>query len=119
MGRKPIGRKAMTAAERQRRRREKLRKEKLKLGRKAERERKRLKAAEDYIPAPPGITYWVKVQVGGREIWQPKTHPLPSMYWHELRDEDLRSLIEQATRELDYRQRTGRRGTSSGLLVCE
>jgi hypothetical protein len=57
MGRKPIGKKAMTAVERQQRRRKRLRKEKLKLGTKALKEKKRLKAAQDYIPAPPGSTY--------------------------------------------------------------
>jgi hypothetical protein len=104
MGRKPIGRKAMTATERQRRRRKRLRKEKLKAGKKAERERRLLKEAEDYIPTPPGLTYWVKVQVSGREILQPTTQPLAAMRWRELRDEDLQSLIEQARRELDRRR---------------
>jgi hypothetical protein len=43
------------------------------------------------------------VRVGDRELLQPKTQPLPSMYWHELRDEDLHSLIEQANKELARR----------------
>jgi hypothetical protein len=103
MGRKPVNRKAMTDAERQRRRRKRLRAEKLKLGRQAEKERCLLKAAEDYIPMPPGITYWVRVRVGDRDVLQPTTHPLPSVSWHELRDEDLYSLIDQARRELERR----------------
>jgi hypothetical protein len=93
----------MTPAERQRRRRKRLRKEQLKLGRKAERERRRLKEAKRYIPMPPGLTYWVKVRVGDREILQPTTVPLPSAHWHEFRDEDLRYLMERARRELERR----------------
>jgi hypothetical protein len=118
MGRKPIGKKAMTAAERQRRRRARLRKEKLKLGCKAEKERKHLKAAERYIPTPPGITHWIKVRVGDREVWSPTTQPLPSMRWDQLRDEDLRSLIEQAQMELNRRAGVGK-GPGGGIGVCE
>jgi hypothetical protein len=103
MGRKPVGKKAMTDTERQRRRRKKVRKEKLKLGAKAEKEKKRLKSADDYIPTPPGITYWYRVEVGGRTIWAPTTQPLAGMKWGELRDEDLRSLIERASHELACR----------------
>jgi hypothetical protein len=106
MGRKPAGKKAMSAAERQRRRRKKLRKEKLKLGWKAENEKKRLAAAKTYIPMPPGVTYWEKVQVEGKTIFSPKTQPLPSMYWSELRDEDLHCVIEQAQKELARRKKT-------------
>lgn len=94
----------MTPAGRQRRRRERLRKEQLKLGRKAERERKRLKAAKSYIPSPPGVTYWVKVRVGDQEIMQPTTLPLPSMRWRELSNEDLLSLLEQVCQEIERRQ---------------
>jgi hypothetical protein len=116
MGRKPVGKKAMTDAERQRRRRKKLRKEKLKLGRKAEKERKRLEAAKKYIPVPPGITYWVEVEVNGRKLWQPKTQPLPSMRWEELREEDLRYLIERAREELECR-RLGIPNHHSGMSI--
>jgi hypothetical protein len=106
MGRKPVGKKAMTAAERQQRRRKKLRRQKLKLARKAEKEKTLLKNRQDYVPTPPGITYWVKVHIEGREILQPTTHPLPSMYWRELRDEDLHSVIDQAQKELARRRTT-------------
>ncbi|HJZ89692.1 MAG TPA: hypothetical protein VKE40_02395 [Gemmataceae bacterium] len=75
MGRKPVGKKAMTDAERQRRRRKRLRKEKLKLGKKALREQERLKAAEEYIPTPPGVTYFrelvVQTAEGERTVWVP------------------------------------------------
>jgi hypothetical protein len=103
MGRKPTGKKAMTDAERQRKRRKKLRKEKLALGAKAEKEKARLKEAEGYMPMPPGVTWWRKVRVGGAEILQPLTQPLPGVYWHELRDEDLNFLITAAQSELDRR----------------
>src|ERR1700756_3776800 len=83
MGRKPIGKKAMTDAQRQESRRKRLRKEKLKLGAKAEKEKKRLKNGDNYIPTPPGITYYVKVRVEGRDLWAPTTQPLASMKWDE------------------------------------
>lgn len=111
----------MTAAERQRRRRKRFRKEKLKLGRKAERERHLLEAAERYIPIPPGITYWFKVRLAdGREIWQPTTQPLPSLRWYELRDEDLHALVERAGRELEGRRLRGEagRGAAAGGLMA-
>jgi hypothetical protein len=117
MGRKPVGKKAMTDAERQRRRRKKARKEKLKLGKKAERERKRLKQAETYLPTPPGISYWVRVCVEGREVWTPKTQPLASVKWAELRDEDLRSLIKQAGRELECRAKGVANLNQGGVCV--
>jgi hypothetical protein len=63
MARPPIGKRATTPAERQRRRRKRLRKEKLALGWRAENERRRLKKAETYIPMPPGITYWREIEV--------------------------------------------------------
>jgi hypothetical protein len=69
----------MTAAGRQRRPRKRFRKEKLKPGRQAERERRLLEYVEPCIPAPPGVTYRVKVQVGDRVMWQPTTQPLPSV----------------------------------------
>ena len=79
MPRAPIGKRAMTPAERQqkrRKRRKRLKKEKLALGRKAERQRQLLKAADDYLPTPPGITYWRKVTVvtpqGERDVWSPE-----------------------------------------------
>ena len=50
MARKPIGKVAMTPAERQRRRRKRLKAEQLKTATKAERKRQRLKNAAGYIP---------------------------------------------------------------------
>jgi hypothetical protein len=118
MGRKPVGKKAMTDAERQRRRRKKARKEKLKLGKKAEKEKKRLKNADDYIPTPPGITYWYRVQVGERTLWAPTTQPLASVKWGELREEDLRCLIEMAGRELECRAKGVANVNGGGVSVC-
>jgi hypothetical protein len=121
MGRSPIGTKAMTAAERQRRRRKRLRKEKLKLGRKAERERRLLKAAEAYIPVPPGITYWRQVPVqtaaGEREIWASTTRPLSAVHWGHLSGADLDALGDHLRREVERRW-TGRGpGGGGGVAV--
>jgi hypothetical protein len=84
-------------------------------------ERHRLKLAEEYIPTPPGVTYWVRVQVGDRQIWQPTTQPLPSMRWHDLRDEDRHALIGQARKELEGRARRGeawKETAIGGVMVC-
>ena len=104
MPRAPIGKRAMTPAERQQKRRKRrnrlkrLKKEKLALGRKAERQRQLLKAADDYLPTPPGITYWRKVAVvtpqGERDVWSPKSRPLPSIEMHALDDGNLVNLID-------------------------
>ncbi|OAI51860.1 hypothetical protein AYO44_16875 [Planctomycetaceae bacterium SCGC AG-212-F19] len=103
MGRKPKGRKAMTDAERQRRRRKRLRSEKLKLGRKAERQKKWLKTAGDYIPTPPGITYWEKVTIrttdGERTLWQPKTRPAAAVEWNDAEDTDVLAVLEATLQE--------------------
>jgi hypothetical protein len=102
MPRPPIGKRAMTPAERQRRRRKKLRKEKLALGSRAENERRRLKAAETYMLMPPGITYWREVEVltadGPRKILTPTTKPLPSLQVSDLDDSDVIQLLRQLTR---------------------
>jgi hypothetical protein len=58
MPRHPIGKKAMSPAERQRRRRKKLAKQALARMSNSERLEKQ---ARTYIPMPPGITYWVRV----------------------------------------------------------
>src|SRR5262249_21877781 len=64
--------------------------------RKAERQRKRLKAAESYVPTPPHITFWKQATIltadGERESWQPVKRPLATMNWEDLGDEDLDSL---------------------------
>jgi hypothetical protein len=57
-GRPPIGKKAMTPAERQRRRRKKLAKKKSHAIAKKLGLQKRAKLAALYNPVPPGITYW-------------------------------------------------------------
>ena len=62
-GRPPIGKKAMTAAERQRRRRKKAAKVKTLAQMKLWATKKREEYAKDYTPAPPGITYWRYRQV--------------------------------------------------------
>lgn len=121
MGRKPVGKKAMTAAERQRRRRKRLRSAKLKLGKKALRQKKLLEAGEQYIPTPPGVTYWRRVTIrtvdGDRTFWQPTTRPLAAMAWGELTDADLDALREHLDREVRKR-RTGR-GLGGGGGVME
>ena len=98
----------MTAAERQQKRRKRLRKEQgAELSRKM-RLKARQKAAEHYIPTPPGITYWRKVPIitadGQREpgvpptgpviMWQPKTRPLASCET-DLEDDDIRALLRR------------------------
>ena len=56
--------------------------------------------AEQYIPYPPGITYWRKVTLRAgetTEIMQPKTQLLPSIAG-DLEDDEVRSLLEQITK---------------------
>jgi hypothetical protein len=108
MARKPIGKVAMTPAERQRRRRKRLKAEQLKTATKAERQRKRLKNAAGYIPTPPGITYWHKVVVvtpeGEKECWAPTTQPYPSVDLHEfVEDGDIKALLRALAREANRR----------------
>lgn len=123
MGRKPLKKKAMTAAERQARHRKKVRKEELELGKKAEREKKRIEEGRNYIPTPPGVTYWQKKKVvlatgEIEEKYYPVTRPLASMHWHELTDADLDALQQCLEREREGR-RNGRRGAGGGGLgVC-
>lgn len=109
MGRKPLKKKAMTDAERQARRRKKVRDEKLKTGRKAEAQKKLLKAATQYVPCPPGITYYeeitAKLEDGTfRKVWVPKQRPLATVDWRELSDADLEELIATATERLRRRR---------------
>lgn len=122
MGRKPIGKRPMTDAERQQRRRKKLRKAKLKLGKKAIREKKLAAAANEYIPTPPGITYWRRVKVqtvaGERIIWQPTTRPLASVNWSELTEDDLATLAEHLESEKKRRQKGSGLAVGGGVGVC-
>ena len=124
MGRKPVGKKAMTDAQRQARRRKKLRKAQLKLGGtilQQEKQKKKLKAAKatDYIPVPPGITYWRQIKCAcGGWYWQPKTQPLPAMNWEELSEEELSEVAAKAIYALKMR-RKGKVVTGSGVMVWE
>ena len=95
MGRKPIGKKPMTPAERQRRHRKRL-----KTTRSAEVRKKLAAKARDeramlYDPMTPGITVWCKVRIKAGEeveIWQPKTRPLAAVH-DDLEDDDLLALL--------------------------
>lgn len=102
MGRPPIGKRAMTPAERQQRRRKRLAKEKAAVASKAKKSRAREKAAAAYIPTPPGITYWTKVTVqtddGEREIWTPRSKPAAVIEPGDLDDIDLLAAWRHITR---------------------
>ena len=101
MGHKAIGRKAMTAAERQARRRKRLRKTRAtELNHKLRLQARDARALA-YIPMPPGITYWVTVKVKTpadeiTEVWSPRTRPLAAIAV-DLTDEDVRALLKQIT----------------------
>jgi hypothetical protein len=100
MGRKPIGKKAMTATQRQQRRRRRLRVQRSAEIAEKERTRARDKAAQTYIPTPAGITYWHKITIrddaGEREIWAPRTKPLATCE-SNLDADDVLALIDQLT----------------------
>ena len=95
MGRKAIGKKPMTPAERQRRRRKRLKTERSTDVRKKLAAKARDERALQYNPMPPGITVWRKVRVKAREeteIWQPKTRPIAAVQ-DGLEDNDILSLL--------------------------
>ena len=95
MGRKSIGKKPMTPAERQRRRRKRLKTERGAEVRKKLAAKTRDEKALQYNPMPPGITVWRKVRVKAREemeIWQPTTRPLAA-FQDGLEDDDILSLL--------------------------
>ncbi len=98
MGRTPIGRRAMTPAQRQRRRRKRLRKEQGDYVLKVESLRQRYEKAKEYIPSPPGITYYESIIIvtpeGERSIFVPKTRPLAAC-GDDLEDEDVMALLER------------------------
>ena len=98
MGRKPIGKRAMTPAERQKRHRARLRKAKDAEWMKKERLKRRQENARRFMPTPPGTTYWRKVRVmtpeGEQEIWAPLTRPLAACET-DLEDEDIQALLSQ------------------------
>jgi hypothetical protein len=108
MARKPIGKVAMTPAERQRRRRKRLKAEQLKTATKAERKRQRIKNSSAYIPMPPGVTYWRKVTVvtpeGEREILAPTTQPYPSLCLADFEDAEIVVLLRALAREANRRR---------------
>ena len=82
IGRRSGKKGASTAAERQARRRKRLRKTRSAVLNRQRAHKARDQQAEQYIPYPPGITYWRKVTLRAgetTEIMQPKTQPLPSI----------------------------------------
>jgi hypothetical protein len=120
----------MSAAERQRRRRKKIARNASAEVRQAKAAKARDKAALDYIPTPPGITYWSAVSVRQadgslKEIWAPTTKPL-AVCENMLDDDDVmnligrlgsmarkRGLLNQAHEQLD------RGAPLSGFMVWE
>ena len=110
MGRKPIGKKPMTPAERQRRRRKRLKTERSAEVRKKLAGKARDERALSYNPMPPGITVWRKTRIKAREeieIWQPTTRPLAAV--QDLEDDDLLALLR------DLRILASERGLSPEL----
>jgi hypothetical protein len=102
MGRPPIGKKPMSAAERQRRRLKRIARAASAEVRKAKAARARDKAALAYMPMPPGITYWRKVTVADpdgnpREIWSADTKPLAAIEG-SLDDDDVLALLRRLGR---------------------
>ncbi len=95
MGRKTIGKKPMTPAERQRRRRKRLKTERSTEVRKKLAAKARDERALQYNPMPPGITVWRKIRIKAREeteIWQPTTRPLAAVH-DGLENDDILSLL--------------------------
>jgi hypothetical protein len=100
MPRNPIGKQAMTDAERQARRRRKLQQKADAALTRRERLRKREQNAKDFQPMPPGITYWRRVTLRvdrDAEVWQPLTRPLPACD-NALEDDEVVTLIRQLHR---------------------
>jgi len=115
MGRPPIGKKAMTPKERQRRRRAKLNKERqTDIARKLRLKRRQRMAEAFSVPEPPGLTLW-------RWVWHeetqlriciPTTTPLPAVA-QQLEDDEVLELLHQLMdiakhRGLDIQQRPAR-----------
>jgi hypothetical protein len=99
MPRPPIGKKAMTPAERQRKRRKRLKKERSAEWHHRERQRKRRAAAETHAPMPPGIYYWRAVRVRAEdgevvEIRQPHAAPLAAVR-DDLTDDEVLALLDE------------------------
>jgi hypothetical protein len=108
-GRPPLRKKgAFTDAERQRRRRQKLRRERSdELQRIAARRMADQKLLE-YVPYPPGVSYWITVKVqtadGEREVWSPQVKPPAQITHSELTDEEVLGLLRQI---IDMAKRRG------------
>jgi hypothetical protein len=102
MARPPIGKRAMTPAERQRRRRKKLRRHQSAEVQQQLRRKRRDEHAKKYMPMPPGITYWRTAEIltadGPREIRTPATKPLAACE-QDLEDDEVMSLLRQLTRQ--------------------
>lgn len=97
MGRPPIGKKAMTDAERQMRRRKKVAAEASAEVHKIRKAQKRAKATKGIFPAPPGISYWrfIDIEPGVRTtISQPTTRPFAQCEL-DLEPDDVLALIGQ------------------------
>src|SRR3954451_6636820 len=97
MGRSPIGKKAMTPAERQRRRRAKLAKtHKAVIARKLRLKRRGKAANEFSLPEPPGLTLWRWVwhEETQMRICIPITRPLPAVA-QRLEDDEVLDLLHQ------------------------
>src|SRR3954471_17827490 len=98
MGRTPIGKRAMTPAERQRRRRARLAKEHKAVISQRLRFKRREETALNYAPTPPGVTYWTPLVVdtpdGPRSIFSPTTKPLAACA-QDLDDDDVMDLFRQ------------------------
>lgn len=98
MGRKPVGKQAMTPKERPRRRR-------AKRGETAPRARE----DEEAIPLPPGIVYWRKARIRTEEgasldTWLPVERPLAAIRRGALTDTDIVALLRQLTLEARERK---------------
>lgn len=82
MGRPPIGKKAMSAAERQKRHRKKQKREFSALAKKAAQQKARLEAAKHDKPMPPGFHVWrrrtVNTPDGETDIWVSDERPFAS-----------------------------------------
>jgi hypothetical protein len=88
---------AMTAAERQKRHRKRNRKQRTDEVVRMERFMRREENAKNYIPSPPGITYWRKVRFRPNEEVEemlPTTRPLAQCD-HDLDDEEVLALLDQ------------------------
>ncbi len=99
MGRPPVGKKAMTPAERQRRRRKNLKRAERSERERAAIARARYESDKAYIPYPPGVHYWERLRVTTEsgaivEIWSPKRKPLAAIH-DGLDDEAVLALLDQ------------------------